>query len=147
MGCPRRLEIQRIKQDIIYLVHSGFLLSSFTLLMCMKNRSLLLFSVVATIVVYGNNPSSTACPLLDQRLTGLVYFPSGYSSVLPLTQLTDTDSTEFVADISHFDSTSTQNATCSVEPSSVDHVSTILSPYVILSKQATTTQLKISRAG
>lgn len=80
----------------------------------MKNAFLrlkLFLTAVAVVTARGQNSASRACRLLQSQLPGLVHFPG---------------STEYLDDISHFEASSTQNATCSVNPTCVEDVSSIL---------------------
>jgi len=74
--------------------------------------SLLLFVLSALAATPSpTGDATTACTLLEQALPSSVFFPG---------------STAYANDIGHFEFSSTQNATCSVEPGSVEDVSTIL---------------------
>ena len=96
----------------------------------MTNRlSLLLVIVAAICTVHGQNPASKACHLLQIQLPGLVHFPGEcfLCAVYDYTDAFHTGSTQYLDDISHWTLSSNQNSTCSVEPSSIEDVSTIVS--------------------
>ncbi|PPQ74917.1 hypothetical protein CVT26_011353 [Gymnopilus dilepis] len=74
---------------------------------CLQTLILSAFAAAST----NAGGASQACNLLKQALPGSVFFPG---------------STTYAQDIAHFEFSSSQNATCSVEPASVKDVSTIL---------------------